>query len=107
MSGSYRLVYHKELNMFNCFCGYMGLFHHCSRKIRGHIHIISCPTDCSLCEKEADRKEYNSFRWKTDRDGYVCCGTRYNKLGSDPICTSCFCASCYSSVDEKCACFEN
>ena len=107
MSTAYELVYHKELNMFSCFCGYMGLFHHCTRKMRGFIKIMSCPTDCRLCEKEADRKEYNSFCWTTDRDGYTVCGSCYSKLGADPICSDCFCQKCYSSLSEKCSCFED
>ena len=107
MSTVYELVYHKELNMFNCFCGYMFLSHHCTRKIRGFIKIVSCPTDCKLCEKEADRKEYNSIRWTTNQDGYAVCGTCYDKLGSNSICTDCFCPSCYSSLTEQCACFKN
>ena len=75
MSAKYEPVYHKELNMINCFCGYMGLFYHCARKIRGTISIVSCPPDCKLCENEADRKEYNSFRRKVNEDGYNICGT--------------------------------
>ena len=38
-------VFHKELNMINCFCGFMGLSHHCTRKIKGTIKIINYPTD--------------------------------------------------------------
>ena len=74
MSTVYELVYHKELNLSNCFCGYVGLFHHCTRKIRGFIKIASCPTNYKLCEKEVNRKEYSSFRWKTNPDGYAICG---------------------------------
>ena len=44
----------------------MGLFYHCSRMIRGFINNLSCPMDCKLCEKEAEQKEYNSFRWKVN-----------------------------------------
>ena len=56
MSTIYELVYHEELNLFHCFCGYMGLFHHCTRKIKGSINIVNCLTDCKLCEKEAKRR---------------------------------------------------
>ena len=106
MSTIYELMYHKELNMFNCFCGYMDLFDHWNRKIRGSINVVSCPTDCKLCEKEVEQKEYNSFRWKVNEAGYSVCGTCYNKLADNPICESCFCVSYYASLDEKCACFK-
>ena len=107
MSTVCELVYHKELNLFNCFCGYMGLFHHCTRKIGGFIKTASCPTNCKLCEKEVNRKEYNSLQWKTNPDGYAICGSCYDKLGDNPICTDCFCSSFYSSLSEKCSCFKN
>ena len=103
MCAKYELIHHKELNMFNCFCGYFGLFHHCTGKIKCTLSIVSCPEGCKLCEKELDRKEYNSLRWKRNEDGYSVCGTCYDKL-SGSICESCFCVSCYSSVDEKCLC---
>ena len=74
MSNIYGLIYHKELNMFNCFCEYIVLFHHFTRKIRGFIKIVSCPINCKLCEKEVDQTEYNSFRWKVNQDGYTVCG---------------------------------
>ena len=107
MSTVYEIVYHKEHNMFSCFCGYMRLNHHCTRKMRGFIKFVSCPTDCRLCEKEADRKEYNSFRQTTDRDGYSACGSCYSKLRAEPICSDCFCQKCYSSLSEKRACFKD
>lgn len=40
----FELVFHKELNMIHCFCGFMGLSHHCTRKIKGTIKIIKYPT---------------------------------------------------------------
>ena len=64
MSSLYAILFHKELNMFNCFCGYFGLNHHCTQKIRGTINIAACPEDCSLCKKEAERKEYISLSSK-------------------------------------------
>ena len=100
-------VFHKELNMINCFCGFMGLSHHCTRKIKGTIKIINYPTDWKVSEKEVDRKKYNSAHWTTDHDGYTACGTCYNKLGVDPICTGCFCGVCYSDLNEKCACIKD
>ena len=68
---AFKLVFHKELNMINCFCGFMGLSHHCTRKIKGTIKIIMCPIDCKVYEKEVDRKEYNSACWTADHDGYT------------------------------------
>ena len=106
MCAKYELIYHKELNMFNCFCGYMSLFHHCTRKIRGSINVANCPSDYKLCEKESERKEYNSFRWKVNEDGYTVCRTCFSKIDDCPICENCFCTACYSSIDEKCAFFK-
>ena len=59
---SHEIIFHKELRMFNCFCNYSGLSHHCTRKIKDTIKITSCPEDCKFCEKEVDRKEYISSR---------------------------------------------
>ena len=84
MCAKYELIYHKEINMFNCFCGYMGLFHHCTRKIRGSINVVSCPSDCKLYKKEAE-KEYNSFRWKVNEDGYTIYGTCFSKIADNLI----------------------
>ena len=56
MSTAYELIYHKELNMFNCFCGYMDLHHHCKRKIKDCIKIVSCPTDCRVVRKKQIEK---------------------------------------------------
>lgn len=81
----FELVFHKELNMIHCFCGFMGLSHHCTRKIKGTIKIIKYPTDCKVCEKRVDRKEYNSARWPTDHDGYTAHVACYNKLVVEPI----------------------
>ena len=106
MCGKYELIYHKELNMFNCSCGYMGLFHHCTRKIRGSINVVSCPSDCKLWKKEAERKEYSCFWWKVNEDGYTICRTCFSKIADNPICENCFCTAYYSSIDEKCACFK-
>ena len=106
MRAKYELIYHKELNMFNWHCAYFGLFHHCTRKINGTINIASCPNSCSFFEKELERKEYSSFRWKVNEDGYSICGTCFDKLSDRPICENCFYASCYSSIDEKCAWFN-
>ena len=103
MCAKYELTYHKELNMFNCFCGDFGLYHHCTRKIKGTISIVSCPEGCKLSEKELDRKECIALRWKKNEDGYDVCGTCNDKF-SGPICENCFYYICYVSVDEKCVC---
>ena len=44
------------------------------------------------------------LRWATDRDGYLACGTCYDKLGTKEICEKCFCRICYVSVAEYCTC---
>ena len=41
--------------------------------------------DRKLCEKELDRKEDISLRWKKIEDAYDVCGTCYDKLGCKPI----------------------
>ena len=89
MCAKYELIYHKELNMFNCFCGYFGLLHRCTRKISGTLSIVSCPEGCKLCENESERKEYNSLRWKTNEDGYSVCDSCCDKM-SNAICKNCF-----------------
>ena len=103
MCAKYGLVYDKELNMFKCFCRYFGSFHHCTRKIKGTISIVSCLDGCKLCEKELERKEYNSLRWKTNKDGYSVCVVH---VLSGVIVEKCFCLSCYASISEKCLCFK-
>ena len=72
MCAKYELTYHKELNMFNCFSGDFGLYHHCTRKIKGTISIVSCPEGCKLCEKELDRKECIALRWKRMKTVMMC-----------------------------------
>ena len=59
--------------------------------------------ECSKCCEQIKRDEYNEERWVTDRDGYLICGTCYEKLSGE-ICTNCFCKICYVSADEYCAC---
>ena len=50
---------------------------------------------------EVDRK-----RWITNTNGYLVCGTCYEKLGCEPICENFFCRICYASVEEYCSCSE-
>ena len=80
-----KLFFHKELNMLHSFCGSMGHSYHCTRKMKETLKICTCEEDCKVCEKEADRKEYNFNRWKTNVDGYLVCGNCHDKLGSNPI----------------------
>ena len=75
----------------------MVMSHHFTQKIKGTIMIFKCMDDFKVCEKEVDPKEHNSIRWATDFDDYAVCGSFYNKLGVDPICTGCFCKSYYFS----------
>ena len=79
----------------------------CTRKIKGTLKTTKCPEDCKVCEKEIDRKEYNAIRWSTSSDGYCVCGSCYDKLGSEPICVSCFCKYCYTSFNEGCSCTKD
>ena len=57
MSTVYEIIFHKELNMIHCFCGFMGMSHHCTQKVKGTIKIFKCLDDCKVCEKEVDRKK--------------------------------------------------
>ena len=57
--------------------------------------------------KKRQTEKNTSFYWKQNEDGYTVCGTCYDKLGDNPICTDCFCALCYSSLSEKCSCFKS
>ena len=47
MSDRHELTFHKALNTINCFCGYFGLNHHCTRKIKGSITEAVVPR-CSI-----------------------------------------------------------
>ena len=69
-----------------------------SRKI---IFRLCSADGCSKCCDQMKRDEYNEERWATERDGYLICGTCYDKL-SDEICTNCFCKIGYISVDKYC-----
>ena len=110
MSTVHEIVYHKELNMFSSFCGYMGLYHHCTRKMRGFIKFVSSPTDCRLCEKEADRKEYkeyNSFAGKLIGTVIVHVILAISSWGQNPYVLIVFVEKCYLCLSEKCACFKD
>ena len=104
METVYNIVYHKELDMICCLCGYMGLPHHCRRKVKGIINIVRYLDDCKLCKNAAERKMYNSLRWKKNEDGLAVCRTCNFKLCDRSVCKNCFCSSCYSSADENCGC---
>ena len=47
MSDRHELTFHKALNMINCFCGYFGLNHNCTRKIKGSVTEAVVPR-CSI-----------------------------------------------------------
>ena len=74
MSTVYKIIFHKELNMIHCFCGFMGMSHHWTRKIKGTIKIFKCLDNCKVCEKEIDRNEYNSIRWTLTLMAMQCVG---------------------------------
>lgn len=61
MSTIYELVYHEELNLFHCFCGYMGLFHHCTRKIKGSINIVIASQTVNFVKKKPNEKNIILF----------------------------------------------
>ena len=74
------------------------------KKIQGKTIFSTYSTDeCSKCCDQIKRDEYIEERWAADREGYLICGTCYDKL-SDEICTNCFCKICYTTVDEYCEC---
>ena len=100
-----KIVFHEKLNAIRCVCGYIGTFHECKEKIQGKIIFVRCSEkNCSACQENIERDEYNMLRWGTDRDGYLVCGTCYDKLGTNEICENCFCRICYVSVDKYCTC---
>ena len=72
------------------------------KKIQGKVIFRLCSADgYSKCCDQMKRDEYNEERWATETDGYLICGTCYDKL-SDEICANCFCKIGYISVDEYC-----
>ena len=103
----FKIIFHKELNAIQCVYGYIGTSHECKEEIKGKIIFVRCSkTNCNVCKNEVDRKECNSLRWITNTDGYLVCGTCYEKLGCEPICENFFCRICYASVEEYCSCSE-
>lgn len=100
-----KIIFYKKLNVIQCVCSYNGTFHVCKGKIQGKIIFIKWSEEnCSPCQEIIERDEYNMLRWATDRNGYLVCGTCYDKLGTSEICENCFCHICYVSVDEYCTC---
>ena len=91
METIYDIVYHKEFNIIRCLCGYIGLSHHCCRKVKGIINIVRCLENCKLCKNAAERKKYNSLRWRKNEDSFAVCGTCNEKLCDRSICNNCFC----------------
>ena len=78
--------------LFSVFCGFVGTSHKCEEEIRGKVIFVNCSKEnCNLCQDKISRDEYNEQRWATDRDGYLVCGTCYDKLGADnEMCENCF-----------------
>ena len=94
---SIQIIFHGKLNAIQYFCGFVGRNHQCEKTIQGKMIFRSCSEeDCSKCQDKIKRDKYNEERWSTDRDGYLVCGTRYEKI-SDEICTYCFCCVCYAA----------
>ena len=101
---SIQIIIHEKLNAIQCFCGFVGKNHQCENTIKGKIIFRTCSADeCSKCYEQIKRDKYNEERWATDRDGYLICGTCYEKLSGE-TCTNCFCKICYVSIDEYCDC---
>ena len=100
-----KIVFHEKLKAIWCVCGYISTFHKYKEKIQGKIIFVRCSEEnCSACQENIERDEYNMWRWATDRDGYLACGTCYDKLGTKEICEKCFCRICCASVAEYCTC---
>ena len=79
-----KITFHKKSNAVQCICGFIGTSHECKEEIRGKVIFVHCSEEnCNLCQVKIDRDECNELRWATDRDGYLVCGTCYNKLGAD------------------------
>ena len=83
---SIQIIVHEKLNAIQCFCGFVARNHQCEKTIQGKIIFCTCSDECSKCCEQIKRDEYNEERWATDRDGYLICGTCYNKLSGE-ICT--------------------
>ena len=102
---SIQIIIHEKLNAIQCFCGFIGRNHQFEKTIQGEIIFCACSEECSKCCEQIKRDEYNEEQWGTDRDGYLNCGSCYEKLSGE-ICTNCFCKICYVSVDEWCDCIS-
>ena len=101
---SIQIIFHEKLNAIQCYCGFIGKNHQCEKTIQGKIIFRCCSQECcSKCKDKIKREKYNEERWAKDRDGYLVCGTCYEKI-PDEICTYCFCHVCYTSLEENCIC---
>ena len=87
-------MFHEKLNAIQCFCGFVGRITSVKRQFKEKL---------SFAAVKIKRDKYNEERWSTDRDGYLVCGTCYEKI-SDEICTYCFCCVCYGALEEYCDC---
>ena len=97
---SIHIIFHKKLNAIQCFCGFVSKNHQGQKTIQGKVIFRSSSEEgCRMWQDKIKRDKYNEERWSTDRDGYLVCGTFYEKI-SDEICTYCFCCVCYASLEE-------
>ena len=87
-----KITFHEKLNAVQCMCGFIGTSQECKEEICGKIIFVNCSEEnCNLDQDKISRDEYNERRWATDRDGYLACGTCYDKSGTDnEICKNCF-----------------
>ena len=100
-----KIFFHEELNAIQCVCGYIGTFYEWKEEIQEKIIFVRYSEEnCTVCQDQIEEDEYNELRWAPDRDGYLACGTCYDKLGTKEICENYFCRICYVSVDEFCTC---
>ena len=101
-----QIIFQKKLKVIQCFCGFTGINHQCQKTVQGKVIFRSCSEEeCSECQDQIKRDEYNEERWSTDRDGYLVCGTCYEKI-SDEMCTNCFYRVSYTALEEYCDCNE-
>ena len=101
---SIQIIFHEKLKAIQCFSGFSGRNHQCEKTVNGKVTFCNCLEEyCSKCQGKIKRDEYNEERWSKNREGYLVCGTCYEKI-SDEICTNCFCRLCYVSLEEYCGC---
>ena len=98
---STQIIFHEKLNVIQCFCGFTSRNHQCQKAIQGKVIFHSCSEEeCSKCQDKIKRDEYNEERQSTERDGYLVCGTCYEKISHE----ICFCCICYAALKEYWEC---